>query len=188
MDKLVYAGIGSRETPKPILTIMRQFAEAVAHNHVLRTGGASGADQAFFEGAKAWCKKSSTPMEERVEVYLPWDGFNGFKKADGKHIYAHIPAGAYMIAEKYHPNYGRLREPTKHLMGRNSCQIMGRLLNDTVDFVACYTSDGRFSGGTGQALRIAEAHGIKIYNLFYKEAYDFFKSVIEGRRVGDKFK
>lgn len=177
--KTVYAGIGSRETPKPILSIMRKFAEAVAETHILRSGGAPGADQAFFEGAKSWCKRNNVPMEQKMEIFVPWDGFNRFKTSQGKHIYCDIPHGAYMIAEKYHPNYSRLREPVKHLMARNTCQIMGRLLNDSVDYVVCYTSDGKSSGGTGQALRIAEAHNITVYNLFYKDAYEFVLNIIE---------
>lgn len=175
----IYAGIGSRETPVPILNVMRRFATAVAKDHILRTGGAPGADDAFFVGAKNWCISHKVPLESRIEVFLPWDNFNGYKSSRGKYIYLNPPTGASLIAEKFHPNYNKLKDSNKKLMDRNSQQIMGRLLNDSVDFVVCYTSDGKASGGTGQALRIAEYKEIPIYNLFHKEAYFFCMEKIE---------
>ena len=175
----VYAGIGSRETPVSILSIMRRYACAVAHNHVLRTGGAPGADDAFFVGAKNWCNVTKTPLENRVEVFLPWDNFNGYASWRGKYVYTNIPNGASIIAERFHPRYDRLKETTKKLMDRNSMQVLGRLLNDPVDHVVCYTSDGKASGGTGQALRIAQYYEIPIYNLFHKEAYMFCMGAIK---------
>lgn len=42
--------------------------------------------------------------------------------------------------------------------------LLGRDLNDPVDFVVCWTPGAQAVGGTGQALRIAEAYGIKVYN------------------------
>ena len=40
--------------------------------------------------------------------------------------------------------------------------------NPPSNFVVCYTPDGKASGGTGQAIRIAEYYNIPIYNLFYE--------------------
>lgn len=186
-NKRVYAGIGSRETPVPILSVMRRYAYAVAHNHVLRTGGAPGADDAFYKGAKKWCQDTNAKIENHIEVFLPWDNFNGYKTEDGPHIFVDPPHGAGLLAAQFHPNYNRLKDSAKKLMDRNSQQIKGRLLNDTADFVVCYTSDGKASGGTGQAIRMAEAYEIPIYNLFFKESYEFCMEAIrkfEGKEKG----
>jgi len=51
-------------------------------------------------------------------------------------------------------------------MIRNSHQIFGWDMLKESDFIICWTKDGKFSGGTGQALRIADHYGIKIYNLY----------------------
>jgi predicted Rossmann fold nucleotide-binding protein DprA/Smf involved in DNA uptake len=45
---MIYAGIGSRETPKEVLKSMTNYAkELSATGWVLRSGGADGADTAF---------------------------------------------------------------------------------------------------------------------------------------------
>ena len=59
------------------------------------------------------------------------------------------------------------------LMARNVHQILGSDLRSPVDFVACWTPDGcesegersRTTGGTGQAIALADRWGIPIYNL-----------------------
>ena len=46
-----YAGIGSRETPIPILNQMTRIGSFLApKNYTLRSGGAKGADSAFEQG------------------------------------------------------------------------------------------------------------------------------------------
>ena len=46
--------------------------------------------------------------------------------------------------------------------------ILGNKLDTPVQFVICYTPDGKNSGGTGLGMMIAEDHGIPVFNLFYK--------------------
>ena len=58
---LAYAGIGSRETPPTVLDLMGRFASQLSiQGWVLRTGMAGGADQAFYRGAHAPGRLSST--------------------------------------------------------------------------------------------------------------------------------
>ena len=46
-----YAGIGSRQTPKQIIDMIKIIAILLAHDgHVCATGAEPGADQAFAEG------------------------------------------------------------------------------------------------------------------------------------------
>ncbi len=70
VDKpMLYAGIGSRRTPGAIMTTMRKLAARLAEQGwFLRSGGASGADEAFISG---------TPPNRR-RVYLPWPDYNGY--------------------------------------------------------------------------------------------------------------
>lgn len=47
----IYAGIGSRKTPKKILEQMRNISSFLAkEGYTLRSGGADGADSAFEDG------------------------------------------------------------------------------------------------------------------------------------------
>lgn len=150
-----YAGIGARETPLEIQAVMRGIAKMLAERgYTLRSGGADGADHAF---------EYATPAMVLMEIFLPWNGFNG--KSDTMYLTAHEIATARSIAEKYHPNWGACSDAVKKMMTRNVMQVLGRDCATPSAFVVCWTRDGKATGGTGQALRIAKDKGVKIYNL-----------------------
>lgn len=50
-------------------------------------------------------------------------------------------------------------------MSRNVYQVLGPNLDDPVEFIICWTKDGKASGGTGQAIRIANDYGVPVFNL-----------------------
>lgn len=54
---------------------------------------------------------------------------------------------------------------TQLLHARNMHIILGANLDSPVEIVICWTKDGLRSGGTGQALRLAESRDIPIYDL-----------------------
>lgn len=66
------------------------------------------------------------------------------------------------MAERFHSAWHKLRDSVKALMARNSCQIFGLDMKTPVEFVICWTEDGKASKGTGQACRVAEAHNIPL--------------------------
>jgi hypothetical protein len=145
-----YAGIGSRQTPESFRTIIGEFATALNRKgYVLRSGGATGADSMFEEFA------------DEKEIFLPWPGYNG-----NTSTLVSAPEEAYEMARKYHPVYDTLGQGAKHMMARNCMQILGADLKTPVDFVICWTKDGKASGGTGQAIRLANDLGIPVYNLY----------------------
>lgn len=138
-----YAGIGSRKTPPEILSLMTMLAAKLASNgYVLRSGGAVGADTAFHTGAGAL-----------AEIFTP-------DRATPKAMY---------LASGYHLNWDACSSYIKKLHGRNSMIILGGILDQPVSFVVCWTPDGRDSGGTGLAMRIAMDNGIPIVNLYHQE-------------------
>ena len=146
-----YAGIGSRETPVSICNIMTKIALKLDNlGHTLYSGGASGADEAFEKGAT------------NKIIFLPWNGFNNKYSDNIQYI---IPDYNEELIIKYHPKFSGLSSGALKLMSRNSYQVLGLDLKSPVDFIICWTKDGKASGGTGQALRIAEAYDIPIFNL-----------------------
>ncbi len=152
----LYAGIGSRETPSDVLQFMTVTATFLcANGYVLRSGGAPGADLAFEAGV---------PDPKMKEIYLPWKKFNG----NPSPLYE-VTCDAIDLAKQYHPSWSRLTKAGRQLMARNSYQIMGYDLETPVAFVICWTRLGKKLGGTAQALRIAEACAIPIYNLYFEE-------------------
>jgi hypothetical protein len=169
-----YAGVGSRSTPPEILKVMDLFANAIARDSLLRTGAAEGADQAFEFGAVLG--------GGRVEIYLPWKGFNG--RNDGEIV--NPGKDALELAEHYHPGWKHLKQGARKLMARNGYQVLGPNLYDPVEMVVCWTPDGSLDGkgskvgGTGQALRIADDYDIPVLNLqrpdHLSEIESFFES------------
>lgn len=142
-----YAGIGSRETPGDILEIMKWMGRWFSRQkYTLRSGRAKGADKAFEHG----------------EIYGRKEIFLARHSEDHPEWYTH--------AMKYHPAWDRCSPWAMDLHARNSAIVLGENLDTPVDFIVCWTKDGKASGGTGQALRIAEDLEIPIYNLFNKDA------------------
>ena len=148
-----YAGIGSRKTPKDILIKMEQISKKLSElGYTLRSGGAIGADLAFERGSS------------KKEIFLSNDATKD----------------AHDLTSKFHPAWGSLDSYTKGLHARNAMIILGRELNDPVEFGVCWTPNGKIMGGTGQALRIAEDKGVKIYNLFIEKDLKDLREFVSG--------
>ena len=154
---LVYAGIGSRETPPEALAVMTDMADELArHGAVLRSGAARGADQAFERGANA--------AAGLKEIYLPEEGFSR-RSSDEAGVTADIPEKAFEIAARIHPAWHKLDNRGCRLQARNVMQVLGADCESPADVVICWTPDGRDRGGTSQAIRLAREHNIPILNL-----------------------
>lgn len=160
---MIYAGIGSRSTPKPMLDKIMTIAKYLAEKgHTLRSGAAEGADASFEIG----CNVGNGIKE----IYLPWPRF---RHNDSKLCY--VSDIALDMASQIHPVWDHLSDAAQKLMGRNTYQILGQDLKTPCDIVICWTSDGYNgtsvpnrtfnSGGTGQAIQIAIMNNIPVYNL-----------------------
>lgn len=155
-----YAGIGSRETPKDVCLLMTAIAKrlAASKSYTLNSGGAEGADAAFERGATI-----------NKQIFLPWDGFNKRKVRNMNAIHGEgsyvVPPFNEELVRKYHPRPNKLSDAGWKFMSRNSYQVLGADLKTSVEFVLCWTKDGKASGGTGQALRIANDFNIPVFNL-----------------------
>lgn len=135
---MIYAGIGSRETPQTVLEMMTDFAEKYSsRGFLLRSGGALGADTAFERGSSF------------SEIFRANDATKD----------------SQLLAELFHPAWHRCSEYAKKLHGRNMMILLGKNLETPVNFIVCWTKDGKPSGGTGQALRAAAHYGIPVFNL-----------------------
>jgi hypothetical protein len=150
--KKYYAGIGSRKTPVNVLEIMTRVACALElDGWTLRSGGANGADTAFERGVNDPQKK---------QIFLPWKGFNGKSS-----IFYEPCADAMEMAEQFHPNWNACNSYARKFHARNCYQVLGPSLEQPVKFIVCWTPGAKVTGGTGQALRIAQHHNIEICNM-----------------------
>jgi hypothetical protein len=154
-----YTGIGSRNIPAELESIIVAIARALAaRGYILRSGGATGADTFFERGAGA-----------AAEIYVP-TGFNGQTQAGARRI---VPAGeildrCFLLASVVHPNWGACSDYVRLLHSRNVCQVFGERLNVPSDFLICWKkldSRAEVSGGTRLAWDIAGKAGVPRYNL-----------------------
>ena len=156
---MIYAGIGSRQTPPNILARMQLLGTLLGYKgHILRTGACKGADQAFANGAI---------LTGQVQLCLPWKSYekewvDSLKGDKQVRVLSDKDIEAYASVDKFHPAAKKLSQGARKLHARNFLIVNG------VDFIICWTPEGKVVGGTGQALRIAE--DIPVYNLFYQDA------------------
>jgi len=144
-----YAGIGSRKTPPDILNIMELIGiELARKGFVLRSGGAAGADSAFERGCDS--------VRGKKEIFLPWAKFNNHEGIVGP------SPEAFKIAAKFHPAWNRCSRYARILHARNSHQVLGYDLKTPSKFIICWHQG---TGGTMQAVRIANHYKIPVFNL-----------------------
>jgi hypothetical protein len=156
--RLKYAGIGPRLTPIDICLGLTDIAKQLdSRGWLLRSGYAQGADQAWQCGTQ----------RDRMEIYLPWQGFNqghgtGF-------MVSPITPAIEAAARLSHPAWNRLSQAGQKLMMRNVSIILGHNLDDPVEFVAYWSSERKVQGGTGNALRLAQMYGIPSFNVAFED-------------------
>ena len=170
---LVWAGIGSRQTPPATLADMTELAGRMANAGChLASGGADGADTAFAAG---------TPADQRT-VWLPWPRYNSLSGPDCLVPAADRLRECLAIAERLHPAWDRCSAGARKLHARNVAILLGPNLDRPVDAVVCWTENGAVTGGTGMALRIAAEHGIPVFNLGSLTMHDAWDLLQELRR------
>ena len=152
--RLTYAGIGSRQTPLPVLRRMKELAgELAADGWRLRSGGAEGADSAFAAGAPEDAREIWRPAGDRTP------------SAEGRQMEPEVAARATRLASEAHPRWDRCSPYARKLHARNAAIVLGGKLDDRVDAVVCWTPHGAVAGGTGLAMRLARDRGAPVLNM-----------------------
>lgn len=172
-----YTGVGSRETPEDILTMMSQVATKLAsQGWTLRSGGAKGAGSAFELGWLQWYSNQTPwPSYPQLEVFIPWEGYNGHDRDGlfGGNINPELDNAqlfmlAGFIAEKMHPNWAACKRGARAMHARNVYQVLGQDLKTPSKMLIAWTPltrAGEPKGGTATAIRLAESHQIPCFNL-----------------------
>lgn len=152
-----YSGVGSRETPGHILAVQYRIAQFLAPNYLLRSGHAKGSDLAFENGAIA--------NNGAMRIYTANEP---------------IPQEWFDCAAYFHPAWDRCSDYAKKLHARNCPIVLGDDLKQPVKFGVCWTKDGKATGGTGQAIRIATHFNIPFFNMRFDENCDALWSWLNG--------
>ncbi len=173
MTTLIYAGIGARATPEAVLADMKVMAGWLARTGwSLSTGGAAGADGAFAAGA---------PAGQRT-VWLPWRGYNRLRGPDCRVLSQTAMLACLEVAAGLHPAWDRCSPAVRKLHARNAAVVTGGNLDRPVHAVVAWSAEGRAEGGTGMAIRIAEARGIPVFNLGSMSPRAVCERLLEVRR------
>lgn len=176
---MIYTGIGSRQTPHNIISLMEDIGELLSiKTWTLRSGGAKGADIAFETG----CLRTDSVCE----IYLPWKQFNQHQS----NLF-NVSEEAMYLASKFHPRWNNLPDWGRKLHGRSAYQVLGIDLNSPSDVLICWTYDGcesdsrrnMYTGGTGTAISIADYYNIPIINLKNNNAIKRVEDILSAKRL-----
>lgn len=175
-----YAGVGSRKTPRHILTLMQLIAFKLAEQGwVLRSGAAEGADTAFYRGVVEYVSKTPhAKIERHADIYIPWNTFGKFDLAqhpEVKVLKDYDYNRANEIAATVVDHWENCNIAAKSLHSRNVFQILGTQFNQPVKMCICWsepTVDGDIKGGTRTAWALAKRHNAKCINLAIREAFE----------------
>lgn len=151
-----YAGIGSRDISPEEATSITKIANIMHEKgYVLYSGHADGSDYTFECG----CNNLGIS-------FLPWETFNSNLDKNTQQIVCHNKESVQSIYT-FHPAPTKLSVAGLKLMSRNYFQVNGIGYLPKVSFVICCATPKRdgVSGGTGQAIRIANHLDIPIINI-----------------------
>lgn len=165
-----YTGVGSREMLKERSYPARDVARTLSDiGYTLITGDAAeGGDAIFWEYGDGSKRCRFGP----VGRFSYQDDVRVIEKEDPAYMLA------YRIAEYTHPAWRWLPDWMKELHTRNVFQVLGSRTADPTEFMVCWTPDGaergsetsKKTGGTGTAIRIADAFGVPVFNLQREDA------------------
>lgn len=198
-----YSGIGSRETPPEVISIMEDAGFRLARiGFTLRSGKAAGADAAFQRGAQKYHSIEPGISPARIaEIYIPWKGFRG---GDGlsdlydvlpDHLDRQFPGNEEMRwdwVKEVHGGWEKLSQGARKLHERNIHQLFGPDLGNAylnqskfVIYYAPETKAGNPKGGTATAVNLAKKQGIRTLNLLHdanREVLEKFLVSMEKKR------
>ena len=162
------ACIGSQETNRDLLEYIGALGVSIVRlGGVVASGNAPGADQ-------AWARGGNLIDPSRVELCLPWKGFEkgAIHSANRVRVLAppaEDPSSQYYfdIAEAAHPTWGALTVPGRYLHARNVMIVKGSAF-----VVGSINHQKRGGGGTGSAFRIAKLFEIPTYDITNQAVLD----------------
>lgn len=162
---MIVAMVGHRSIDAAAAESIQELAAVIAaKGHWVRSGHAKGADYAAERGARKRCL-----------IWLPWRAYNSDLPILGRfRVLTNSHHNAYEEAKAHHPNWGSLTRGGKAMHARNYLIVMGQ--GNPADFLVGYArvdDNGEWMGGSGQAYRIAKAHGIPTFNLCDPDPGDY---------------
>ena len=120
---------------------------------------------------------------DKLEVYLPWKGFNNIEES-----FSYFADESSIVqACKYHPAADRMKDGAKKFLSRNYRLLQGKNLKSAAKFVVIWSEDGASklsektfkTGPVGHVLSIAASIKTPVFNLgkrgVFEELMEYLK-------------
>ena len=154
--RLLYSGIGHRNTPEKVRDMMTSIGSQLAQmGFILRSGNAIGADQ-------AWEEEVTRKMKEIFIINrkhsCPFGIIPKFTQEQWDFVVRHYHGGE--------TDFIKQSEYVQQLFLRNLNILCGKHLDDKVDFVAYWHEGEHCDGGTGHTVAMAKTLEIPCFNIW----------------------
>ena len=154
--RLIYAGVGHRNTPENVRNMMTSIGSQLAQmGFILRSGNAIGADQ-------AWEEEVTRKMKEIFIINrkhsCPFGIIPKFTQEQWDFVVRHYHGGETAFIKQ--------SEYVQQLFLRNLNILCGKHLDDKVDFVAYWHEGEHCNGGTGHTVAMAKTLEIPCFNIW----------------------
>lgn len=165
------ACIGARTTPFDILKWMEHAGQLLVEaNHIVVSGNAPGADQ-------AWARGASKIRPASVELWLPWIHFESQAVKIGNVALvpqrgAQSTVDAENLAAILHPKWRTLSLVVQLFHIRNVF-----IIRDSSRVMYWCDQSRAGGGGTGFALSVAKHYGIPTHDVAERQFRDYFEEV-----------
>jgi hypothetical protein len=123
---------------------------------LLRTGGSTGCDESARQG---YIKAG---FEDKIELYLPWQGFNGHY---GGILHSQTN---WKTASEHVKHWDTLKLNHKIFHARNAAIITGSDGVNDCNLTVCWTENGETVGSSATSILISLARKIPVFNLSSK--------------------
>ena len=184
MNKKYFSAVGKITTPPTVKDrIVEELKKYVTFGYILRSGGAKGADTIFAQ--------TYMEMGGKVEIYLPWNGYNGkFLGHDyiNQNCCIMVTPEAFNIAYELDEKWNERTEATKVLDARNVHIYCGFKIGKEPlsDFVVYFDDHPENKdSGTQRGLKVADKFKIPKINLYHYDIIQCqhcFKFIDESNR------
>ena len=145
---MIYAGAGSNETPKSILNLMTEIGMYFGrHGITLRSGGNTGAESAFEQGADAVGGPKQIFRVPEIKMMID--------NATPAAIIANRFAVQYLPVDNELKMWNVSQPINSVLLAKISMELMGPSLQSPTSLIICWTRDNEIDPNIGQLLTVA---------------------------------
>lgn len=157
------------EELKDILSqVFERLAEFGVH---LRTTGSQGIEQIALQCYKGFID-SGNIAPTRVNVFLPWHGYNTLFRGYPGDIYTTLSVSNFKQCSNFvrlvHSHFTALSDKNQKMYATAPFVVFGRKLNRPADFLITYSpvnEHGKMVGSSVVASKLAEMKGIPVFNF-----------------------